>query len=162
MLTLESPTNPFDDIVEFVRAMLTPTSDEQRQISAAVRAGWQENFSGERSGSGQAWAQLKPFTILERTKRGYPGAHPILVQSRHMLNSLVTPGAPDSYEDFRSEGNGWTLTLGTNDAKALKHEIGSGRIPARPFIELSQNSKDDVFTAIDAVIARIEARTLGR
>lgn len=161
MLTLESPTNPFDDIVEFVRAMLSPTSDEQRQISAAVRAGWQENFTGERSGSGQAWAQLKPFTILERTKRGYPGSHPILVQSRHMLNSLVTPGAADSYEDFRSEGNGWTLTLGTTDSKALKHELGSGKIPARPFIELSQSSQENVSHAIENVIRRIESRVLG-
>lgn len=162
MLTLESPTNPFDDIVEFVRAMLSPTFDEQRQISAAVRAGWQENFSGERSGSGQAWAQLKPFTILERTNRGYPGSHPILVQSGALRSSLLIPGARDSVETMAADGNGWTLTLGTSNNYALKHEAGSGRIQARPFIELSANAKNDVLTAIDAVIARIEARTLGR
>ena len=162
MLTLESPTNPFDDVVEFVRAMLSPTSDEQRQISAAVRAGWQENFTGERSGSGQAWAQLKPFTILERTKRGYSGSHPILVQSGTLRSSLLIPGARDSVETMAADGNGWTLTLGTTDSKALKHELGSGKIPARPFIELSQSSQENVSRSIESVIRRIEARTLDR
>ena len=162
MLSLEAKDNPFDSLVEFIRALLAPSTDEQRGVSSAVRAGWAENFTGERSGTGQAWAQLRPFTVRERQARGYPGAHPILVQSGALRSSLLIPGATNSHEELRSDGSGWTLEIGTTDPKALKHELGEGRIPARPFIELSSNAQNDVLTALDAMLARIEARTLDR
>ena len=162
MLHLDARSDPFENLADFVRALLAPTADEQRVISDAVHVGWRENFAGERSGAGQAWRPLRPYTILERTRRGYPGAHPILVQSGHMLDSLVSPGAADSYEELRTEAGGWVLLMGTNDPKAKKHELGEGRIPARPFVALSSNAKGRVLGAMDSVLDRIQARTIGR
>jgi len=162
MLSLEAQGEPFKSLVDFIHALLAPTQNEQRQVSAAVRAGWAENFAGERSGDGQSWAALRPFTVREREARGYPGAHPILVQSGHMRNSLLNAGAPDSYEDLQANGGGWTLTVGTTDSKALKHEQGEGRIPARPFIALSSQAEQRVEDSIAALVAQIEARILGQ
>ena len=161
MLTLEAQGDPFEDLLKFIKAIVAPTQTEQQQVSNAVREGWRENFTGERGGDGRAWAALRPFTVRQRILSGYPGAHPILVQSGHLRNSLLNPGAADSYEDLQATGDGWTLVVGTEDPKALDHEIGAGRIPARPFIALSDQAEQRVVSALDSLVAQIEARILG-
>lgn len=160
MLNLESSTNPFDSLLAFVKALVSPSTSEVKPVADAVRHGWEENFTGEHSGSGAAWAQLTPYTVLERVKRGYPGAHPILVQSGALRSSLLIQGASNSVEQLTTDSGGWTLVLGTTDSKALKHELGEGRVPARPFMEISQAAQDGVEAAIGAMVAQIEARVL--
>lgn len=160
MLTLEAQGDPFASLVDFIKAIVAPTQAEQQQVSAAVREGWRENFTSESSGDGRAWQPLKPFTIAERLKRGY-AAGPILVQSGRLRSSLLNPGAADSYEDLQTASNGWTLLVGTENSYALKHELGEGRIPARPFIALSDQAEQRVVSALDTLIAQIETRVLG-
>lgn len=160
MLNLEATQDPFEALVNFVKAIVAPTKAEQDAISAAVRQGWSENFAGERSGDGRSWAALKPFTVRERILRGYPGAHPILVQSGRLRSSLLNPGAQDGYEQAQTSADGWTLILGTETPYALDHELGAGRIPARPFIALSDQAEQRIVSALDGLIAQIEARIL--
>lgn len=160
MLNLEAQGDPFEALVSFVKAIVAPTKSEQDAISAAVRQGWAENFAGERSGDGRSWAALKPFTVRERILRGYPGAHPILVRTGHLRASLLNPGAADSYEQAQANGNEWQLVVGTEDAKAIFHEQGTARMPARPFIALSDQAEQRIVNTLDALIAQIEARIL--
>lgn len=161
MLSLEAQGDPFESLVEFVKALLKPDQAEQQQVSNAVREGWRENFSGQRSGDGQSWAALKPSTIRERLAGGYP-AGPILVRSGHLRASLLNRGASDSYEEVQTTGDGWTLLVGTEDRKAIFHEIGTSKMPARPFIALSDAAEQRVISALDSLVAQIEARILGQ
>lgn len=159
MLTLEAQGDPFEDLVKFVKAIVAPTQTEQQQVSNAVREGWRENFTGERSGDGRAWAALAPSTVRQRIRAGYP-ARPILVRTGALRNSLLSPGAANSYEDVQTTGNGWTLVVGTEDSKAIFHERGTARMPARPFIALSDQAEQRVVSALDSLVAQIEARIL--
>lgn len=160
MLNLEATQDPFEALVNFVKAIVAPTKSEQEAISAAVRQGWGENFAGERSGDGRSWAALRPGTVRSRILGGYPGAHPILVRTGHLRASLLNAGAADSYEQAQSTGNEWQLVVGTEDAKAIFHEQGTARMPARPFIALSDQAEQRVVSALDGLIAQIEARIL--
>lgn len=160
MLNLEATQDPFETLVSFVKAIIAPTKAEQDGISAAVRQGWGENFTGERSGDGRSWAALKPGTVLDRIRSGYGGAHPILVRTGHLRASLLNAGAADSYEQAQASGNEWQLVVGTEDAKAIFHEQGTARMPARPFIALSDQAEQRVISALDGLIAQIEARIL--
>jgi len=160
MLSLEATKDPFEALVSFVKAIVAPTKAEQDAISAAVRQGWSENFAGEQSGDGRSWAALRPGTVRSRILGGYPGAHPILVRTGHLRASLLSAGASDSYEQAQVSGNEWQLVVGTEDAKAIFHEQGTARIPARPFIALSDGAEQRVISALDTLIAQIEARIL--
>ena len=159
MLTLEAQGDPFEDLLKFVKAIVAPSQAEQQQVSAAVREGWRDNFTSESSGDGRAWAALKPGTVLDRIRSGY-GARPILVRTGHLRGSLLNPGAANSYEQAQTTGDGWQLVIGTEDAKAIFHEQGTARIPARPFIALSDGAEQRVISALDTLIAQIEARIL--
>mgnify|MGYP000870163905 FL=1 len=159
MLNLEANKDPFESLVAFVKAIVAPTKTEQDALSAAVRQGWGENFAGERSGDGRSWAALKPSTVLDRLRSGY-GARPILVRTGHLRASLLSPGATDSYEQAQASGNEWQLVVGSEDAKAIFHEQGTARMPARPFIALSDQAEQRVVSALDGLIAQIEARIL--
>ena len=159
MLNLEANKDPFESLVAFVKAIVAPTKTEQDALSAAVRQGWGENFAGERSGDGRSWAALKPSTVLDRLRSGY-GARPILVRSGHLRGSLLNAGASDSYEQAQVSGNEWQLVVGTEDTKAIFHEQGTARMPARPFIALSDQAEQRVVSALDTLIAQIEARLL--
>lgn len=160
MLNLEATQDPFESLIQFVKAIVAPTKAEQDALGAAVRQGWGENFAGERSGDGRSWAALKPGTVLDRIRSGYGGAHPILVRTGHLRASLLSAGASDSYEQTQASGNEWQLVVGTEDAKAIFHEQGTARMPARPFIALSDQAEQRVISALDGLIAQIEARIL--
>lgn len=160
MLTLEAQGDPFEDLVKFVKAIVAPSQAEQQQVSAAVREGWRDNFTSESSGDGRAWAALAPSTVRQRILQGYP-ARPILVRSGALRNSLLSPGAANSYEDLQTTGDGWTLVVGTEDSKAIFHELGTARMPARPFIALSDQAEQRIVSALDTLVAQIETRVLG-
>lgn len=160
MLTLEAQGDPFEDLLKFVKAIVAPTQDEQQQVSNVVREGWRENFTGERSGDGRAWVALAPSTVRQRIRAGYP-ARPILVRTGALRNSLLNPGASNSYEELQTTGDGWTLLVGTEDPKAIFHELGTSRMPARPFVALSDQAEQRVVSALDLLVAQIEARILG-
>ena len=56
-----------------------------------IRADIQENF-GKDGGGRLKWIDLTPSTVAQRIRHGYPGQHPILVQSGRLKSSLLQKG----------------------------------------------------------------------
>lgn len=78
-----------------------------------------------RSGPFEAWAPLKPRTIAEKQRLGYTGRlsdDDPLYRTGEMRLSI----------SYRIEG--LALTIGSPDQVAKFQEIGTARIPPRPFI----------------------------
>lgn len=158
MLNLEAKDDPFKSLVEFVRQIVNPGQNEISKANDAIRLGFQENFSAESAGSGAKWQALAPSTVRERLRLGY-GARPILVRSGSLLNSLM--GGTDSVEEFSTSNDGWVLSVGTKNKYAIFHELGTSKMPARPFIEISQSSQEKVADSLEQMISEIERRVLG-
>lgn len=76
------------------------------------------------SPSGQRWQPLSPaYKAYKQRKR--PGK-PILEFDFHMLGDM-----------FSAHPEGTTLLVGTNAVYGATHQFGRGKIPARPFLGLS-------------------------
>lgn len=159
-LTITGPTDPFAALRQFFARLERPGNGEIRQVATAIAQGHQANFSGERSGSGEAWAELSRVTVLERVQQGYPGAHPILRRSGRLRDSLVNPAHPDHYQAVNRAADGWSLEVGTNVDYALDLEVGAGRMPARPFTGLSDDAENRIVTVLEHVIDQARQRYL--
>lgn len=73
------------------------------------------------------WKPLTAFTIRERRALGF-GPSPILYRTGRLKGAAVQEIAIET-------GSGY---VATNDAIAIKQDQGEGRIPARPFYDLSE------------------------
>lgn len=95
------------------------------ELPRAVR----ETFDAE----GPGWKQLAPFTVRMREQRIRRGeisvapAHPILVQTGALRESLISKTAFGHFERAEKTGMVW----GTTIAYATKHQYGTGRVPQR-------------------------------
>jgi hypothetical protein len=84
---------------------------------------------------GAAWASLKKYTQLERTRLGFPPEHPILFRTGSLLDALVDEGSPDNVFEITHVGPGhWRAMLGTTDTRFEELQVGdaSRNLPARP------------------------------
>lgn len=154
--------DPFAGLRQFFARLERPGAGEIRQVATAVAQGHQDNFSNERSGSGDVWPELSRVTVLERVQQGYPGAHPILRRSGRLRDSLVNPAHADHYQAVNRSADGWSLEVGTNVDYALDLEVGAGRMPARPFTDLSDEAENRIATVLEFVIFQAQAATVGR
>lgn len=104
-----------------------------------------EQFASEGGhGSSGRWAALSPAYAKYKAK-AFPGA-PILQAERGLYESLTSPDAPDSI--FRMTED--ELTIGTQREGATAHQRGSGRMPARPPIALTEADKTRIQKAIQS------------
>lgn len=99
-------------------------------------------------GSSGKWAPLSPVYAKYKAI-AFPGA-PILQRERSLYESLTSPDAPDSI--FRMTED--ELTIGTQREGAQAHQRGSGRMPARPPIALTEDDKRRMQKAIQAQLVR--------
>lgn len=76
-----------------------------------------------------SWPPLKPETIAEKARLGYPTPAPLLRTGilRESIDFEVTPVAAE----------GFTLIVGSEDKVAAYQEMGTSKIPPRPFISTS-------------------------
>jgi phage gpG-like protein len=167
MLNLEATQDPFEALVNFVKAIVNPGQNEKRSIEEAVRAGFAENFANESSGNGDEWKPLAPKTNIDRRKRGFPTQHPILVRTGRYRASFTVPGSANSLVEEESTGSEWTMYVGSSDNRRIlefggitiinDHEV---YVPPRPATILSDQAESNIASVIERVIAQIEDRTL--
>lgn len=83
----------------------------------------------------EEWAPLAPSTVAEKTRLGFVG-------QRSATDPLLRTGTMrDSISAIVSETLfGVTGIVGAEDPKAVWQELGSSRIPPRPFLALAMNN----------------------
>ncbi len=106
----------------------------------------QSRFWTETTPDGESWQSLADLTIELKTKAGYQYIqHPgILQATRSMYKSL----------DAKSVG-GWEISFGTDDPIAKKHQYGSLKIPARPFLGWNNEMEFSVRNKLQSLIDEV-------
>ena len=127
------------DTVDFTE----PLKESRGLIIADTR----NNFITESDPDGELWTPLNPLYAIEKQKmvqtmaRPYfPGFEGILILSGALFTS-VTGGETEHTIDTM---NYRSLELGTTLPYAVFHQYGFGRIPARPFMGISQDLGDRI------------------
>ena len=108
-----------------------------REIAGHLLDGVNEAFAREASPAGEAWAPLKPATVLDRQRRRY-GAGPILERSGDLASRILA-----DWDDS-------SAVAGTNVVYAATHHFGDPLrgIPARPFLGVPNDARDAVLQVI--------------
>lgn len=162
MISLNLTQNTIaDDIEKLINKIANPGNRQVRSVADAVRQGFQDNFSTEGAASGVPWAQLAPFTVLQRQELGFSGAHPILVRSGGYRATWVQRGAADNYELIQRTSSGLIIEAGSDDERADELSLGTFRMPARPVAELGPQSEQRVSNTIELMINQIERDIMG-
>lgn len=146
-----------NDLLRFFRRVANPDVGERRRIADAVRTGLADAFTAQGSARG-AWPALRPRTVRERIRLGYPGTRPILIRSGALRASWVSRGSSDHVETYDNTGSGFTIGVGSKDIRAGTHELGNPRlnIPARPVRYLRPSAEQRLKDAITGVIRGME------
>jgi phage gpG-like protein len=112
-----------------------------------------EQFASEgAAGASGKWTPLSK--AYERFKaQAFPG-ETILRATGHMEASLTDPDALDAiYSAERDQ-----ITFGTKDPKAVAHHRGSGHLPSRPVISMSETQKRRIQKAIQRELVEFTRR----
>jgi phage gpG-like protein len=80
------------------------------------------------------WPELAQSTIEDKIRHGWPVPSPLL-RTGELRDSIETAGP------FRS-GNTVRGYVGSNNDKAVWHELGTSRVPPRPFLSLAAMGKE--------------------
>jgi hypothetical protein len=75
------------------------------------------------------WAPLAPSTIDDKSSKGYPVPYPLL-RTGEMRDSIRMEVSPDVLE----------MVLGATDEIAVYQEMGTSKIPPRPFLALAMKN----------------------
>lgn len=84
------------------------------------------------------WAELSPVTIMRK------GHNRILIQTGALRSS------------FRMSIRGDEVWIGTSDPKAIIHQFGQGRIPARPMLPREADARAIVKEGMTSLISEVQ------
>lgn len=140
---------------EYLRSLDTLATVEADRVDTLIKGKAviinqiEANFAGRQTATGQAWAPHAPSTIARY------GAHPLLELSGAMKDAAT--GGPGRREEII---NGDILALGVSPEQieyAGFHETGTAKMPARPFMNLNNDTADKLAElSADDEVARIE------
>jgi len=113
---------------------LRPLADPINWIlSAAVSDAFEKEGSGR-----QKWADLSELTVKGRVRRGFPGEHPILVNTGRLKQSLLSKGHSEHILDRHRD----YIEYGTKVPYAIYHQSpdeSRDKLPRRAMIYLKAN-----------------------
>jgi hypothetical protein len=128
------------------------SASDQREIRQSIAEGFGQNFENQSAGSGSPWAALRPATILDRERKGFPGSRPILERTGNYRSSLEDLDDPDHYSLSYSTDTSLYLEEASNSPLYGLHEGGRGRVPARPAGELGPAAESALGVTVDRVM----------
>ena len=91
-----------------------------------------ERFNKEQSPDGQKWKPLAESTIKRRKKRHKRGNMKILQDTDELRRSIAY------------EADSHSVRVGSKLKYARTHQFGRGKIPARPFLGVTNNEKEHI------------------
>ena len=91
-----------------------------------------ERFNKEQSPDGQKWKPLAESTIKRRKKRHKRGNMKILQDTGELRRSIAY------------EADSHSVRVGSKLKYARTHQFGRGKIPARPFLGITNNEKEHI------------------
>lgn len=153
--TFTATGNPFDDIRQAAERLSKPTQADLYPVGDVIRQGIASNFANESSGGGQKWEELSPATAKERTRKGFPGKHPILRRNDSLLDTLIDPDNADHISVLATDAIGWTFQDGSEDERVTWLGEGTATIPARPMMDLSETYAEQVGNAVERMFDRL-------
>ena len=101
-----------------------------------------ERFDKEQAPNGEKWKPLSPARIKQRRKKHKTGRMKILQDNGELRRSI-------HYE----AGQGG-VRIGSVLKYARTHQFGRGKIPARPFLSVTQNERKHIRQMLTAYIKR--------
>lgn len=128
----------FVEIEEQIKAAdYTPALEPHLQGLEELHSGF---FQGSVDPNGSPWRPLAPSTVARK------GHDTILVETTQLVQSLVSETS-ESVRAVSERG----LIFGTSDEKAMFHQEGTARMPARPMVGLQEEYLDKI---VDDVAGR--------
>lgn len=143
----------FDRAFNRIDAVISDFRSIWPEVAAEFYAIEAEQFESQgAAGASGKWAPLSP--AYKRWKEIHFPGQPILRLENPLFESLTDPDALDAI--YRPERD--QLTIGTKVPYARAHQRGAGRMPARPPISLSENSKRRLQKAIQKGLVEFTRR----
>jgi phage gpG-like protein len=156
MMTLRpSPQSQqhFNQTIEHIQDLTTAPAPLVTAIQQAICEEFERNFASE-SDAGLSWPRLSEVTIRIRLAEGF-GAGPILVRTGDYKRSWVEPTHPQHIHELRQSTSHWSVEEGTQHPYAVKHELGTDRIPARPASHVTVAGEARIGRVIEEGLKRI-------
>ena len=115
-----------------------------REIAGHLKDSVDESFASQAAPDGTAWQPLAESTIAQRLRTGYR-AGPILERSGDLAARILADWDSDSAVV------GSNQTFGGDVLAAAVHHFGTrdGRIPARPFFAVSDETRLAIIRSLD-------------
>ncbi|MEK4034266.1 HK97-gp10 family putative phage morphogenesis protein [Methylocystis sp. IM3] len=123
---------------EFAARLLSAENDIREASEKAVEVGAKMVAKKAKQLIGHEqpeWPALKPETIEEKRRLGYPTPAPLL-RDGTMRDSISSSRA--EWEDAHTV----SAYAGSTDPKSVFHELGTSKIPPRPFISLAARGQE--------------------
>lgn len=145
--------DPFDPVQQLLHELVLLVESPRLQpedwdpVIDVLEQMHEEYFEQERSPEGSQWQPLSKYTVARK------GHDTILQEERLLIESVRNSAAPHAIR--RREPD--SLEFGTDRPFAGVHQEGSGRVPARPFLGVTEETADDVVEAVaDAVMSMLD------
>ena len=105
-----------------------------------------KDFDRQGGWSGPKWAPLEPNYRRQKLQL-FPGRK-ILQRTQNMMVSLISPSHPDAVFLVSKH----SVTMGTTDHKAIYHQYGTTRMPARPPLRMKEAERREYMQVIHATM----------
>lgn len=155
MLTIEVDDQNIVTLLNELSRRATDLTPAMREISEIMMTGIEDAFEAEADPeTGQKWEPISPLTVLRRGS-----SHPILQMSGQLAASIQ----PDAGKDF--------AVVSTSKVYAITHQLGAkqgqygrtsrggpipwGDVPARPFLGLSNQTREDILEVLGRYLTQL-------
>lgn len=130
------------------------SGSDKEEIADAVHAGFAQNFVMQASGAGP-WAALKPRTVEQRRRLGFPGTRPILYRTGDYRDTFTEGGDPEHFSQAWNSSNRFVLEEGSESPLFPFHEGGTGTMAHRSVTDLTTHSERHIGDVIDDMLRRL-------
>lgn len=148
-------TRGFDRVFVGLGATIDAFPSVLRDVVPVIRAAHRANFRTEGAAGRGRWAPLKPRTLADRRRRGYPPG-PILTRSgalrEHVLGTPAKITRAGTAVELRIAPG--RVVDGVPKYRALARGYGPGNLPARPMVAVGPAEAVKITSAISRELRR--------
>lgn len=142
MITIDAKTSMVSTALRRASGRLRDATPILKLVGLEVVNAVRRRFKESKSPKGETWKALAPATIANRRNRNKGSIKP-LVDTGRLRNSVTF--------DVRS---GREVAIGTTVIYAPTHHFGRGRIPARPFMGVTNAEENQLVRRIQGWTVR--------